>query len=135
MMLPAIISGTVIAGAGVARRFGYPTANLEVGALELNEGVYLGRTSGEDLRSVPSVIFYGTPHALPKITVPRFEINLLDQSVDLYGKIITVHIEHFVRPNKKFATDDELSKAIASDFTAARDYFHMNRHSPIRANR
>lgn len=123
--LPTSISGTVITGAGHARRFGYPTANFDVGALDLDEGVYFGRASYGKINDVPSVIFYGTPHALPKITKPRFEVNLLDKSVNLYGKTLTVRVEHFVRPNKKFASDDELSKAIAADFAAAKNHFQI----------
>lgn len=121
--LPTTISGTVVTGAGTARRFGYPTANFNVGAPDLDEGVYFGRASYGKLNDVPSVIFYGKPHALREITTPRFEINLLDQSANLYGKTITVRIEHFVRPNQKFATDDELSQAIAADFAEAKKYF------------
>lgn len=123
--LPTTISGTVVAGAGHARRFGYPTANLDVDALDLDEGVYFGRTSYEKNKNIPSVIFYGTPYALPKINKPRFEVHLLDRSGNLYEKTITVKIEHFARPNQKFATDDELSQAIAADFAAARTYFHL----------
>lgn len=126
MTLPVTISGTVVAGAGVARRFGYPTANLKVGTLELPEGIYLGRASFEKTHDVPSVIFYGTPYALPEITAPRFEVNLLDQSANLYGKTITVRIEHFVRPNKTFVSDDELSQAITNDFALAKKYFQIS---------
>jgi riboflavin kinase / FMN adenylyltransferase len=122
--LPTTITGTVVRGAGSARRFGYPTANLAIDSLALDEGVYLGRTSYGDTADVPSLIFYGTPHALPAITTPRFEVHLLDRDTNLYDETLMVRLEKFVRPNEKLS-DEDLKKTIENDFNIAREHFHV----------
>ena len=48
------------------------------------------------------------------------EVNLLDQTTDLYGQEITVQFVTRVRGDHTFASADELSKQIARDVEQAR---------------
>jgi riboflavin kinase/FMN adenylyltransferase len=48
------------------------------------------------------------------------EVNLLDQTSDLYGQEITVQFVARVRGDHVFASADELSKQIARDVEQAR---------------
>ncbi|MEP6935356.1 MAG: riboflavin kinase, partial [Nitrospirota bacterium] len=48
------------------------------------------------------------------------EVNLLDQTSDLYGQEITVQFVTRVRGDHTFASADELSKQIARDVEQAR---------------
>ena len=48
------------------------------------------------------------------------EVNLLDQTSDLYGQEITVQFVARIRGDHTFASADELSKQIARDVEQAR---------------
>lgn len=119
------ITGVVEKGFGKARGTGFPTANLTL--LEpptIEEGVYcaLASVAGTS-ESLPSVVFYGVPHALPGVTEPRFEVHVLGAEVELYGTEMRVDLLAFVRPNKKFDDRKNLQKAIEGDIEMAKEYF------------
>jgi riboflavin kinase/FMN adenylyltransferase len=50
----------------------------------------------------------------------RLETHIFDFDGDLYGREIGVRLEHFLRPDAKFADLEELKAAIAADAEAAR---------------
>jgi len=57
------------------------------------------------------------------VTVETF---ILDFSGDLYESNIRVEFFHFIRPEKKFASMEELQQQILKDAETARDYFVKN---------
>jgi riboflavin kinase/FMN adenylyltransferase len=52
--------------------------------------------------------------------MPVLEVFLLDFDGDLYGKAIAVDFIGFVRPDRKFASANELKTQMASDVARAR---------------
>lgn len=119
-----IVKGLVEHGLAQARDSGYPTANLSLETLpDISQGTYLGFASIEKEEKIPSIIFFGIPYILPDITVPRFEVHLLEQNADLYGRQLTVELTEFVRENQKFSNQESLERAIESDFKIAKKYF------------
>ena len=114
------IRGTVVQGTQQGQAMGWPTANLRIpdDRVVPPDGVYAART------------VYGTQiyDAIAYIgTRPTFgagerliEVNLLDQTCDLYGQEITVQFVARVRGDHTFASADELSKQIARDVEQAR---------------
>jgi riboflavin kinase / FMN adenylyltransferase len=52
--------------------------------------------------------------------VPRLEAHLFDIDRDLYGRHLRVALVEFIRPEKKFASFDELKNQIAADAQTAR---------------
>jgi riboflavin kinase / FMN adenylyltransferase len=122
---PYIIEGPVLRGAMRGRTLGYPTANLAVeNELVPALGVYAAAVDlGAELL-LPAVANLGIR--------PTFqgsdgrgvllEIHLLDWSGDLYDKRLRCLFFHFLRPERKFASADELKSAIGGDADAARDF-------------
>ncbi len=56
-------------------------------------------------------------------TTTTVEVHLLDRSPDLYGQVLTVSLEKFLRPEQKFANLAALKDQIAADCAAAREFF------------
>jgi riboflavin kinase/FMN adenylyltransferase len=52
--------------------------------------------------------------------VPTIEVHLLDWSGDLYQKTLTVILEKFLRPERRFPSLEALKEQITSDCHLAR---------------
>ena len=102
---------------------GWPTANLRVPADRVvpPDGVYAARTH-HGTQTYDAIAYVGTR--------PTFgagerliEVNLLDQTSDLYGQVIFVQFVARLRGDHTFASADELSKQIVRDVEQARSIF------------
>lgn len=119
---PVTLRGTVTRFQGYGRRLGYPTANLKT-ETDLEDGIYFGFTDLANWSHHPAMIFIGTPTTMGD-TARRVEAHLLDiPDKDYYDLPLTVSIEHFHRPNQKFASTTELIEAMQADEAAARHWF------------
>jgi riboflavin kinase/FMN adenylyltransferase len=114
------IRGTVVHGMQQGQAMGWPTANLRVPADRVvpPDGVYAARTV-HGTQTYDAIGYIGTR--------PTFgagerliEVNLLDQTGDLYGQEISVQFVARIRGDRTFASADELSKQIARDVEQAR---------------
>jgi riboflavin kinase/FMN adenylyltransferase len=114
------IRGTVVQGMQQGQAMGWPTANLRLPADRVvpPDGVYAARTI-HGTQTYDAIAYIGTR--------PTFgagerliEVNLLDQTCDLYGQEITVQFVARVRGDHTFASADELSKQIVRDVEQAR---------------
>jgi riboflavin kinase/FMN adenylyltransferase len=114
------IRGPVVHGMQQGQAMGWPTANLRVPADRVvpPDGVYAARAV-HGTQTYNAIAYIGTR--------PTFgagerliEVNLLDQSCDLYGQEITVQFVARVRGDHTFASAEELSKQIARDVEQAR---------------
>ncbi len=121
---PYTILGTVVEGAHVGTKLGFPTANLAAHNEQFPpNGVYAVevRTNGDRLTGVanigvrPTVAVAGGERLL--------EVHLFDFSRDLYGADVEVTFRKFLRPEQKFAGLDALKAQIARDAEEARGYF------------
>jgi riboflavin kinase/FMN adenylyltransferase len=124
-MKPVKLSGQVVKFKGDGRRLGYPTANIRTDT-HLSEGVYFGFADLASFNARPSLIFIGVPTTLGE-QEQRVEVHVLDiPDVDYYDQALSVRIEHFHRPNKRFENVEELVAAIRSDEDHARSWFAKN---------
>ncbi|MDY0268686.1 bifunctional riboflavin kinase/FAD synthetase [Trichloromonas sp.] len=117
------LEGVVAHGVERGRKLGFPTANL-VTEKELLPipGVYAvkvrrGRVFYDGVLNIGWNPTFGNQ----EVTV---EVHLLDFSGDLYGETLRVYFFERLRNEKRFPSVVELSQAIASDITAARDILH-----------
>jgi riboflavin kinase/FMN adenylyltransferase len=120
---PFVLTGEVVKGAGVGRKFTFPTLNL-VPEQEMlpAQGVYVTRTrvDGESKtrRSVTNIGMRPTFNG-SGITV---ETHLLNFSEEIAPKRIEVHFWKRLRSERKFNGPDELRAQISKDIAKA-DWF------------
>ena len=109
---PYILIGKVVTGRGLGKTWGIPTANISLPATLIKPklGVYAGM-AGVGEKSYKAVINIGSRPTVGghHVTV---EAWLLDFEGDLYGKTMAVSLLHFLRPEKKFASVEELQEEI-----------------------
>jgi riboflavin kinase/FMN adenylyltransferase len=121
---PFVLTGEVVKGAGIGRRFTFPTLNL-VPEQEMlpAQGVYVTRTrlDGESKtrRSVTNIGIRPTFNG-SGVTV---ETHLLNFSEEISPKRIEVHFWKRLRTEKKFSGPDELRAQIAKDIANADRFF------------
>ena len=113
--------GTVERGFGIAGpRLSAPTANLKLAAGVLPpDGVYCGSASAEG-GTYPAVVNIGVAPTFAEAGTRRIEVHLLDFSGSLYGASMSVALRRFLRPERKFASPEDLKRQIALDISEAR---------------
>jgi phosphoribosyl 1,2-cyclic phosphate phosphodiesterase len=126
---PFVLTGEVVKGAGVGRRFTFPTLNL-VPEQEMlpAQGVYVTRTriDGESKtrRSVTNIGIRPTFNG-SGVTV---ETHLLNFSEEIAPKRIEVHFWKRLRTERKFNGPEELRAQIGKDIENADRFFATFRH-------
>ncbi len=120
------VEGHVIRGKGLGRTMGVPTANLpkpEHGQA-VDNGVYVAqvRFADEPGRVEPAVLSQGFHPTLPE-GEPTVEVYLLDFDENLYGRPIIVEYLHYLRPELKFDSKDELRLQMEQDIRDAKAWF------------
>ena len=119
---PFLLSGTVVSGAGLGSKIGFPTANLEVSGMLLPPyGVYAVKVlrGGSILTGVCNIGLRPTVDA--SANAPVVEVHLFDVSADLVGENLSLEFVKYLRPEQKFSGIDELKEQIARDCKSARE--------------
>ncbi len=136
---PYSLSGPVIVGDQRGRSIGFPTANLDPGAVLVPPvGVYLGRAIVQAEEDQPEEVWpaainigrrptFGTPEA-PEGTpfdpsLDRLEAHLDGFSGDLYQRQIEIEFYRRLRGERKFASLDSLKQQIVRDVESVRDWW------------
>lgn len=114
------IQGTVLAGRRLGRTLGFPTANvhlpLERCRTEQMGGVWLARIVLEDTgERYWGLVNVGVRPTVEDAGSCKAEAWLLDFSGNLYGRDISIELLHFMRPEEKFESLDELREAMELD--------------------
>jgi riboflavin kinase/FMN adenylyltransferase len=131
---PFVLTGEVVKGAGIGRKFTFPTLNLKPEQEVLPaQGVYVTRTriDGESKtrRSVTNIGIRPTFNG-SGVTV---ETHLLNFSEEIAPQKIEVHFWKRLRSEKKFNGPEELRTQIRKDIANADHYF--SRFRKLRALR
>lgn len=127
---PYSLVGQVVVGQQLGRTIGFPTANLQLPPEKFLpcSGVYAvrvqvcDRTDGLltcETAPLPGVMNLGTRPTVNGVGLVA-EVHALDWSGDWYGKILSVHLEHFIRSEQKFASLEQLTAQIQADCETAR---------------
>jgi riboflavin kinase/FMN adenylyltransferase len=121
---PYAISGRVVAGDGVGRKLGFPTANLDAAGMVLPpNGVYLGLAKiGKKSRPVALNIGFRPTLASSEPQL-RVEAHLLDFTGDLYDRELEIEIGEKLRDEQKIGSLEELKAQIARDVAGAKRRF------------
>jgi riboflavin kinase/FMN adenylyltransferase len=113
--------GEVVQGQQLGRTIGFPTANLQLPPEKFipKQGVYGVRVSGVGIDRELGVMNIGNRPTVNG-TKQTIEVHLLNWSGDLYGQMLTVELEQFIRPEQKFTSLDDLKAQIKADCETAR---------------
>jgi len=112
---PYSVLGPVVPGRGAGKGIGFPTANIDTDGFQLPpDGVYAANVRiGEEFRR--GILNLGVRPTVSHDAKRVLEVHLFDFAGDLYGTDIEVEFLHFIRPEKKFGSVDELRAQIARD--------------------
>ncbi len=112
------IKGTVVKGASLGKRLGYPTANLKVTSeLVPKDGVYAARALTRGIL-YPALVNIGVAPTLG--AKPRtVEVHLLGFNEKIYGRDMEVFFVQRLRGERKFKGIDELKSQIRKDVLKA----------------
>lgn len=118
------LSGEVRHGKQLGRRLGFPTMNILPGKEKIMPrfGVYTCRIL------VDGIWYEGIGNVGVKPTVtddsrPLAEVFAFGYEGDAYGRCVTVEFCDFLRPEKKFASVEELKCQVDSDIAKGKRYF------------
>jgi riboflavin kinase/FMN adenylyltransferase len=115
------ISGRVVEGDKLGRKFGFPTANIDADNLVLPpNGVYSGRTKMKDLFYRVALNIGWRPTVASAKPQLRVEAHLLDFSGSLYGEELEVEIGEKLRDERRFNSPDDLREQISKDVLEVR---------------
>jgi riboflavin kinase/FMN adenylyltransferase len=121
---PYAISGRVEHGLKLGRELGFPTANIQLKkrALPL-AGVFAVTVTGGGLSDAPGAASVGVRPTLADGLRPTCEVHVLDRSIDLYGRHVSVRFCHKLRDEARYDGLDALRDAIAKDVADTRHWF------------
>lgn len=117
---PPLLRGDVVAGDGIGRTLGFPTANLSLDPRVLipKHGVYLSRAYLPGIRSLALTYVGERPTVMDSPL--RCEVHLLDApGRDLRANIAEVHLYRFLRGDLRFASLTALRDQMRADLEAA----------------
>ncbi len=118
-----MVMGEVVHGDKRGRSIGFPTLNiiLEKGAEPLR-GIYAVHVRDTATPGAEPWLGAGYFGDRPTFDSPRtfVEVYLLDQDLDLYGRILTVEFIELIRPDRRFASIAELVTQMKVDCGNAR---------------
>ncbi len=120
---PYSILGTVVSGTKLARKLGYPTANVNPHHEAIPpSGVYVvkiksgGRTYGGVMNIGVRPTFYDHGHDKE----PTIEVHIFNFHKKIYGKDLEIRFVRKIRDEKKFKTKDRLIEQIEKDERSAK---------------
>lgn len=116
------IEGIVVPGRMLGRQLGFPTANIQADRRLLipYPGVYAADVSLDDSRH-RAVVNIGTAPTVADGLPLTIEAHLLNFEGDLYGSNARVVFLSRIRPERKFASLEELRRQIAADAELAKN--------------
>jgi riboflavin kinase/FMN adenylyltransferase len=114
------LEGRVIRGDQIGRTLGYPSANLYVAEpykLIPADGIYSAYTyvQGKKYEGMAYIGHRPTVNGMSR----NIEVNIFDFDEEIYGQIIRIDFDAFIRPDKKFNSLEELTVQLGLDKIAS----------------
>lgn len=119
---PYRLQGRVVAGRGLGRELGWPTANLQVNGRKFlpREGVYACWVRVGEEGPFSAVMNLGPQPTVDPVAPSAVEVHLLDRAMTLNGLELEVEPVRFLRSQQTFRDLDQLSAQIGKDAQQAR---------------
>ncbi|PZE22407.1 bifunctional riboflavin kinase/FAD synthetase [Paenibacillus xerothermodurans] len=119
---PYVLRGRVVTGEGRGRTIGFPTANIELSEPFIVPalGVYAVRVTvgGHTHHGVMNI--GKKPTFFADLSQPTLEVHIFDFSESIYGNLVSLELISYLRPERKFASVDELIAQIGEDAESAK---------------
>lgn len=115
------LSGKVVHGKGLGHQLGFPTANIaldEPRKLLPPQGVYVSEVllpDGACYRAILNIGTNPTVNAHSAASPVSIELHIPDLERNLYDLHLSVQLIHFLRPERKFGSLEELRRQISKD--------------------
>jgi len=119
---PYTIKGKVVPGKNRGKAMGFPTANIKnTGYLAPKQGVYIstvkiGKRQYNGISNVGKNPTFGDNQE-------TIEVYVMDFDGHLYGQHIELSFLHYIRPEIKFSSVEELIEKMKEDEIVSRNYF------------
>ena len=126
-------SGVVVKGQQIGREIGFPTANLEITSrykLLPPHGIYAVFVWVKGVRH-RGMLYRGNRPVLKGHHNITIEVNIFDFNEDIYGETIKVELIDFIRPDRNFATLEELVIQLANDEQRSKAILQALEHSSL----
>lgn len=119
------LADTVRSGYHLGTKLGTPTINMKFpeGVLVPKRGVYAAKVFLEDGSEHISVTNIGVRPTVSDENSVSVESFILDFSGNLYDRHVRLEFYKYLRPEKKFASPDELARQINIDAETTKAYF------------
>jgi riboflavin kinase/FMN adenylyltransferase len=121
------ISGRVVHGDGMGKKFGFPTANIQ---LKHNRpplsGIYVVNAHAEGLGVLQGVASLGVRPTVKHDDKPVLEVHLFEFSQQIYGKHLRVEFLQKLRDEEKYPDVATLTRQIARDVEHAKEWFEQH---------
>lgn len=117
------ISGSVVQGKQLARKLGFPTANLLIDKEKMlpGNGVYATQTM------IDGKYYHSMTHVGPSPTFERqakiVETHILDENLELYDQVITVFFYKQIRGVQTFDGIEAVQKQLCIDKSVVKQFF------------
>ncbi len=112
---PYSIYSSVESGLGLGKKIGFPTLNLNIKNLCLPPfGVYGVSVEIENLR-LKAIANLGVAPTVGASSIPKLEVHLLEPFSAPQTSYLEVIFEHYIRPERKFDSFDQLHLQIKDD--------------------
>jgi riboflavin kinase/FMN adenylyltransferase len=130
------ISGRVVAGDGLGRKLGYPTANVQMKRDRPPlTGIFAVRFHGATREPLQAVASLGVRPTVKQQGAPVLEVHVPDFDADLYRRHVRVEFLKKLRDEEKYADLASLTRQIGRDIEASRAFFSAHGALPKAANR
>lgn len=118
------ISGRVVAGDGLGRKLGFPTANVQMKRdRPALTGIFAVRLHGAAREPLQAVASLGVRPTVKQQGAPVLEVHVPDFEADLYRRHVRVEFLKKLRDEEKYADLASLTRQIARDVEASRAFF------------
>lgn len=134
---PVSILGTVIRGTSLAKKLGFPTANIDPHHEVIPpSGVYAVKVllnNAEVSAKLNGICNIGTKPTFKQSDERHIEAYILNFNQNIYGKYLELQFIKKIRDEKKFASPEELAEQIKKDIGIARRIFSRHHTTTISA--
>ena len=126
------MSGTVVHGKQLARKYEMATANFYPGgSLVLPQfGVYATHTVIRGIR-YNSISNVGVRPSVDVSAIPNVETRIFDYDGTIYGDVITVEFVKMIRKERKFESERMLFTQISRDISDVKKYLSENSYDQV----